>query len=161
VIDYVHLLYCDWHLSHACHDRYLTWHITLLCTIHITVYLFYLCYLLYSTLYSGIVVLCTHYMHVHLPTHSLGVSDSLDLHIQVYVCYIAGQVFGEDLTPYEEPEFSWSSFLSIFLLSFIPIIFMILCIGLSGCSIFLFLWYHCVRNLYVILQWYWFFIAII
>ena len=86
-------------------------------------------------------------------THSLRVSDSLDLHIQAYVCYLTDQIFREDHTLYEEPEFSYLIVLSKYFLAFIiPIVSMIICIGLSTCSIPLFLCYHCVRNLFVILQ---------
>jgi len=76
-------------------------------------------------------------------THSLGVSDSLNLHIQVYICYFADQVFEDDHTPYEELEFSYLIALSQHFLDFlIPIAFMILCIRLSAYSIHLFICYH-------------------
>jgi len=42
----------------------------------------------------------------------------VDLHIQVYVCYLADQVFEEDHTPYEEPEFSYLIVLSRYILTF-------------------------------------------
>ena len=45
-------------------------------------------------------------------------SDFLDLHIQVYICNLADQIFGEDHTPYKEPKFSYLIILSHFFLLF-------------------------------------------
>ena len=64
----------------------------------------------------------THYMHVHLPLYFYTLiwsSDSLNLHIQVYVCYLTNQAFGEDRRHLEESEFFYLIVLSRYLLTFI------------------------------------------
>ena len=53
----------------------------------------------------------THNMHVHILFYSytfIGGSDSLDLHIQVFACYLIDQIFREDQGHLEEPELSYS-----------------------------------------------------
>jgi len=52
-------------------------------------------------------------------TRSLGVSDSVNLHIQVLICYFDDQMFGENHTPYEEPKFSYLIVLSQYFLAFL------------------------------------------
>jgi len=95
-------------------------------------------------------------MHVHysLILHTLGVSNSLNLHIQVYVCYFADQVFGKDHTQY----FRSQSFVYL-ILQFRCLFFLILIDSVILCildSTFipfgLFIEYYVMsRNLYVIL----------
>ena len=95
-------------------------------------------------------------MHVHLPLYSctfIGSSDSLDMHIQVFTCYLTDQIFGDDHRHLEELEFSYSIiFIRYFYLFLILVAFMALCIELNTRSILLFICYHCVRYLYVIQQ---------
>jgi len=78
---------------------------------------FHTCIFLYLYHYM---LIC--YMHVYLPLYSytfIGSSNSLDLHIQVFACYLTDQVFGEDHRHLEE---SWvlSIRLLVFSVSFIP-----------------------------------------
>ena len=105
------------------------------------------------------------YMHVHLSFYSytlIGKSDSLDLHIQVFACYLTDQVFREDTSHRSQSSlYLIFQFRYLFLLFFITVASMILYIGLIAYSIHLFICYHCDRYLYVILQWYWFIIVII
>jgi len=58
---------------------------TLLCAIHITVYLLYSCHFLLQYIYFLYLLTC--YMHMHFPVYSYTFtrsSDSLDLYIQIY-----------------------------------------------------------------------------
>ena len=86
----------------------------------------------------------TRYMHVHLLLYSytlIGSSDSLNLHIQVYVYYLSNQVFGEDHMCYEEAGV-FSAWLSIFFLFFVNVIPFNSYTWLTTYFIFLFICYH-------------------
>ena len=72
-------------------------------------YLFIIFMLLRSWWFDCFIIIfhSSHYMHVHLPLYfytPIGSSNSLNLHIQVYICYLADQVFGEDHMCYEDPK---------------------------------------------------------
>jgi len=116
------------------------------------VIVFFLC-LIVLLLYCN----SSHYMHMHLPfffTLSLEVlTPWICISRSMYIlscrsCIWRGSntLRGAGVPLLDHPFLVFSCFL-------IPITFIILYIGLSVCSVPLFLCYHCVRNLYVILQW--------
>ena len=108
-------------------------------------------YFSFSTFHISSLV-CTTYMHLHLPlyfyTH-IESSGSLDLQIQFYSYFITFQVFGEDHKRYEKPRIPlfdyWYSY------------FLLFCHFLDSrynelitCFIFLSICYY-VRTLYILL----------
>jgi len=94
-------------------------------------------------------------------THSLRVSDYLDLHPRsMYVILMIMYLERITRVTKNQSSLTGSSFLGILLLLFICIVFMILCIGLIVYSILLFIsWHVCI--FICIVQWYWFIIVII
>jgi len=122
------IVYCDWLCSpYTCilcwtpEDTYdLIIYLAIALTDFIIAHLYLACYFNLSSIYLHSQL--TWYMHVHLPFYSytfLCCSDSLDLHIKVFACYLTDQVFGEDHRHLEE---SWVLFIRflVFLLYFIP-----------------------------------------
>ena len=110
-------------------------HLTAFITVHI-------CYCVLDDL----IALLSHYMHLHLLLYFhilIESSDSLDLHIQVYVCYLTDQVFGEDRRHLEEPEFSYLIIVSRYFLTFLySYCFHNFVHWTHICSISLFIFYH-------------------
>jgi len=109
---------------------YMTKH-TILCAIHITVYLLYSRHFLFQYIY--ILYLLTYYMHMHFPVYHYTFtrsSNSLDLHIQTceYLLLIMYSVRSTSILR-SQSSLSRSPFLDIFSLLY-SIVFIILCIGL-------------------------------
>ena len=103
----------------------------------------------------------TSYMHVHLLLYSytlIGSSNSLDLHIQVFKCYLTDHVFGEDHRYLDEPSLYLISGIPTFFYSVVSLIFDIL-----DSSLILFLYSYVITcgHSYVILQCYHVIIVII
>jgi len=140
----------DW--LYYCHHDACTMLIDIYCTILSSYY--HIIHVIFLIQYNFMIVsyIITRYMHVHLLLYSYtlnGSSDSLDLHIQVFACYLTDQVFGEDHRHLEEPwVFAFNYWYSYFLLFY--------CfldsrhIGLIAYFILLFIWDH-VWTLYVLL----------
>ena len=89
-------------------------------------------------------------------THSLGV-------LTPWVCISISMTFYYWSGFRRGSHASWEAGVSLFFIIGIPsLLFMLLLDSIyiaSSCHFFLFICYHCVRYLYVILQWYWFFIV--
>ena len=109
----------------------------------------------YPVYFHGSSIVCSHdicsctFLHF---TYSMGVSDSLNLYIQVYVFILMTSCL-ERITclTRSRSSLTWSSFLGIFLTFSYWIhdsVYWTQCLFNP-----LFICDHCVRNLYVILQW--------
>jgi len=122
---HTHVMIDTWHLI-----VYLTWHI-LYCVLSTLLFIYFMhvtSYLVYF--YSSIVVICTHcFCTCTFPfilTHSLGrFLTTLDLNIQIHVYSILLIMYLEIFFTYltrSQSSLTWSSLLSILLLSFIHVI---------------------------------------
>ena len=111
-----------------------------------SIYIFFIC--------SHVICTCTFQF---ILTHSLGVLTPEFAYSDLWL-FIADQIYGEDHIHLEKLE-SLSSWLSVFLL-FCSCYFLILSIShLVAIFFLLFIYYHCVKYLYIILQWYWFIVV--
>jgi len=128
-----------WHM-YAMIDTWLnTWLYCMLSILLFIYFMYFTSYLVYC--YNSIVVLCTYCLCTctfsHF-THSLGVFDSLDLHIQVYGCYIVLIKYLRRILRITRSQSSFCMFIIsryLFLRLFILIHFIILCIMDSTCNL--------------------------
>jgi len=82
----------------------------------------------------------------------IGSSDFLNLLIQLYLCYLSDQIFGEDHTLYKRLEFSYLIVLSQYSLIFLYFYFFSYSVHWTHvCSISLFICYHVWTSICVII----------